>query len=67
VQVHFTKLRTAFSGQVFTAKDARSVLGISPTAFKKFAAQALERGLILRSGTNNSTHYRCQALFLATA
>ena len=44
-------------GEGFTAEEARSRLGLSPSAFKRFATKALGEGKLERTGAARATRY----------
>jgi tetratricopeptide (TPR) repeat protein len=61
-RVQLGKLHQKFGfDKPFAAKDARELLEISPTAFKKFVARALEQNRLERSGENRFTTYRLKS------
>ena len=56
---HFEKLRLSYdNGRSISTSEARELLGMTPTSFKRFASWALESGLIAREGNGRATTYK---------
>ncbi len=52
------KLRTRFEGEAFSPKEAREILQMTPSTFKKFVAAAVQRQDVERSGASSAVYYR---------
>jgi hypothetical protein len=58
-KTQLTLLRSEFSGEAyFTAKEARTALGLSEAVFKRFAATLVTEGRLEQSGQSSSRLYR---------